>query len=54
MISYCLKCKKNPESKGPEVLETKNKKIMLLQKCAVGNSNKFIKELSRNKSQVDC
>ena len=46
MLSYCLKCKKNTESKNPEVVKTKNGKIMLLSRCAVCNSKKlkFIKE----------
>ena len=42
MLSYCLKCRKNTESKSPEVAKT----IMLLSNCAVYNSkkSKFIKE----------
>ena len=46
ILSYCLKCRKNKESKNPKVAMTKNKKIMLLSKCAVCNSkkSKFIKQ----------
>ena len=46
MLPYCLKCKKNTESKNPEVVRTKNGRIMFFSKCAVYNSKKwkFIKE----------
>ena len=46
ILSYCLKCRKKKESKNPKVAMTKNKKIMLLSKCAVCNSkkSKFIKQ----------
>ena len=46
MLSYCLKCRKNTESKTPKVVWTKNGRIMLLSKCAVCNSKKsrLIKE----------
>ena len=46
MLWYCLKCRKNTESKGPKVAKTKKRRIMLLSKYAVGDSNKskFIKE----------
>ena len=46
MLSYCLKCRKNTESKNPKVARTKNGRIMLLSKCTVCNSKKlkFIKE----------
>ena len=46
MFSFCLKCRKNTESKNPKVARTKNGWIMLLSKCAVCNSKKlkFIKE----------
>ena len=30
MLPYCLKCRKNTESKNPKVVRTKNVKIMLL------------------------
>ena len=46
MLSYCLKCRKNTESKNPKVLRTKNGRIMLLSKCALCHSKKlkFLKE----------
>ena len=47
MLSYyCLKCRKDTESKNPKVARTKNGKIMLLSRCAVCDSkkSKFIKQ----------
>ena len=46
MLSYCLKCKKNTESKNPKVTRTKTGRTMLLSKCAVCDSRKsiFIKQ----------
>ena len=46
MLWYCLKCKKNTESKNPKVARLKNRRIMLLSKCAVcdDKKSKFIKE----------
>ena len=45
-LYYCLKCRKNAESKNPKFVRTKNGKIMLLWKCSVCNSkkSKFLKE----------
>ena len=45
MLSYCLKCGKNTESKYPKIAKTKNERIMLLSKCAVcaSKKSKFIK-----------
>ena len=45
MLSHCLKCRENKESKNP-IARTKNGRIMLLSKCAVCDSkkSKFIKE----------
>ena len=40
MLSYCLKCRKNTQSKNPEVVKTKNGTIILLSKCSVCNSKK--------------
>ena len=40
MLLYCLKWRKNTESKNPKVARTKNRKIMLLTKCAVCDSKK--------------
>ena len=46
MLSYCMKSRKNTESKTTQVLWTKNGSIMLLLTCAVCDSkkSKFIKE----------
>ena len=46
MLSYCLKCRKNAESKNPEVGRTENGRIILLSKCVLCNSkiSKFLKE----------
>ena len=46
MLSYCLKCRKNTESKNREVVRTKNGRIMLLSKYEMCDSKKakFIKE----------
>ena len=46
MLFYCLKCRKITESKNPEVVKTKNGRIILLSKCGVCDSkkSKFIKE----------
>ena len=32
MLSYCLKCRKNTESKNPKVVRTQNGRIMILSK----------------------
>ena len=46
MLPYCLKCRKNTESKNLRVSKTKNGKTMLLSKCEVFGIKKlrFIKE----------
>ena len=46
MLSYCLKCQENTESKNPKVARTKNERIMLLSICGVCDSkkSKFIKQ----------
>ena len=46
MLSYCLKCRKNTESKNPKVARLKNGRIMLLSKSAVCDTkkSKFIKQ----------
>ena len=46
MLSYCLKCRKNTETKNPKDVKTKNRRIMLSSKCAVRNSrkSKFMKQ----------
>ena len=33
ILSYCLQCQKNTESKNPKVVKTKNRIITLLSKC---------------------
>ena len=45
MLSYCLKCQENTESKNPKVARTKNERIML-SICEVCDSkkSKFIKQ----------
>ena len=44
MLSYCLKCRKNTESKSAKVVRTKNGR-MFLSKCSVCDSkkSKFLK-----------
>ena len=46
MCRKSLKCRKNTEIKNPEVVRTKNGRIMLLSKCEVCDSKKlkFVKE----------
>ena len=46
VLSYCLKCQKNIESKNPKVARTKNGRIMLLSKREFSDSKKsnFIKQ----------
>ena len=46
MISYCLKCRKNTESKNPKVVRTKDGRIIVLSKYSVCNIKnwKFLKE----------
>ena len=46
MIYYCLKCRKNIESKNPKVVRTKNRRIIFLLKSSLFNSKKlkFLKE----------
>ena len=46
MFSYCLKCRKNTESKYSKVVRSKSERIMLSSKCAVCESKnlKPIKE----------
>ena len=50
MLSYCLKCRKNTESKNPKVARRKNGRIMLLSKCVVCASKRT---LSNSKKLVD-
>ena len=50
MLFYCLKCRKNAESKIPKVIKIKIERIRLLSKCAVCESQrlKIIKKKSCN------
>ena len=41
-LDYCFKCRKNTESKNPEVSKTKSGRIMLLSKCEMCNSKNQI------------
>ena len=41
MLSYCIKCGKNTESKNRKVIRTKNGRIMLKSKCEVCDSKKL-------------
>ena len=38
MLFYCLKCRKNTESKNLKVVKTNNERVILLSKCSVCNS----------------
>ena len=40
MLSYCLMCRKNAESKNPKAVKTKNGKTMLPSNCAVFSNTK--------------
>ena len=46
MLSYCLKCRKNTESKNSKEVKTKNRWIRLLLNCAVciSKNSRLIKE----------
>ena len=46
MLLYCLKCRKNTESRNPKVVRAKKGKVMTLSKCEVcdGKKLKFIKK----------
>ena len=50
MLSYCLKCRKNRESKNLKFARTKNRRIMVLSKCAVCDNEKsnFINQQEAN------
>ena len=52
MLPYCLKCRKNTESKNPKVLRTKNVKIMFLSKFEGCDSK--IRNLLKSKKLVGC
>ena len=46
ILLYCLKRRKNAESKNPKVVKTKNRRIMFLWKCLACDikRSRFIKE----------
>ena len=52
MLLYCLKCRKDTESKNSKILRTENGRIILLSKCTMCNSkkSKFIKEQEASQS----
>ena len=52
MLSYCLKCRTNTDSKNPKVVRTKHGRIVLLLKSSVCNSkkSKFLKEQEAQRS----
>ena len=41
LLYYCLKSRKNTDIKNPKIAETKNRRIMILSKCAVLDSKKL-------------
>ena len=45
MLSYCLKCRKNMQSKNPKVISTENGRIMLLSllKCVIVKKQSLLK-----------
>ena len=47
LLYYCLKCRKNTESKNPKVASTKNGRIMFLSNCVICDrkKSKFLKQL---------
>ena len=49
MLSFCLKCRKNTESKNPKVVKTENRR-MFLSKCKMCDKKKtkFLKEQDTN------
>ena len=48
MLLYCLKCRKNTESKNPKVARSKNGRIMLLSKCVVcDNKNQTLSNIKK-------
>ena len=40
MLSFCMKRRKDTESKNPKVVKTKIRRIMLPSHCAVHNAKK--------------
>ena len=48
MLSHCLKCRKNTESKNPKVARAENGRVMLLSRCAVWDKNNYIHQTARS------
>ena len=42
MISYCLKCRKNTESKNSKAVKTKKWRILILSRCEMCDSKRSI------------
>ena len=40
-IIYCLLCKRNTKNINPKVVRTKNNRLAMMSKCAIGGKNKF-------------
>ena len=60
MLSYCLKCKKkkkkkkkNAENINPRASKSSNGKTVLLSKCVISGSKNLLKDLLKNKEEVD-
>ena len=51
MLSYCLKSRKNTESKNTKLVKTKHGKIMLSSNCAVCDCKSW--DLLKSKKLVD-
>ena len=41
MLSYCLKCKKYTKNNSPNVMRTKNNRLVMLSRCPVCHNRKF-------------
>ena len=44
MLSYCLKYRKNIESKTPKVVRTKNRRIMQNVQCVIVKNRNFLRK----------
>ena len=53
MLSHCLKCTKDTESKVPKVVKTKNGRMMFLSKCSVCHKNQNFKKSGFIKEKED-
>ena len=51
MLTYCLKCKRNPKNMDSKMIETKKGRLILSSKCTICGSKKsiFIKEQEAKK-----